>query len=133
MLLVVASACWAATQSDSLQDYGVWRNPANSVHVAVNQCQAGACGTVIWANEKAKADSRKGGTENLIGLRLFDGFVRGKDQIWTGKVFVPDLNRTFNGTARLVEPKTLRVKGCVFGGIVCKSQDWIRIDDVKSP
>lgn len=122
--LAAAASAAAATP----QSYGVWRNPKNSVHVEVTPCGEGACGVVVWANEKAKADSRKGGTPNLIGLTLFRNFVRGKDGLWRGKVFVPDLNGTFAGTAEVLDPTTIRASGCAFGRIACKRQDWKRID-----
>lgn len=53
---------------------GVWRNPQDSVHVEVRHCGASMCGTVIWANERAIADAKRGGTDNLIGLQLFRDF-----------------------------------------------------------
>lgn len=46
----------------------------DSVHVEVQRCGSGMCGTVIWANEKAIADAKRGGTDNLMGLQLFRDF-----------------------------------------------------------
>jgi uncharacterized protein (DUF2147 family) len=42
-------------------------------------------------------------------------------------VFVPDLNRTFSGTAEAIGGKELRARGC-FLRIICRSQIWNRID-----
>lgn len=115
----------AHAQEPSL--FGVWRNPKDSVHVEIRPCAAGACGHVVWANAKARADAREGGTEDLVGLQLFRNFVQEKGGVWRGKVFVPDLNRTFSGTATLVDSQTLRARGCLVGNLVCKSQTWTRI------
>jgi len=104
---------------------GVWRNPKNSVHVEIKPCPAGACGYVVWATEKAKADAREGGTKQLIGLQLLQDFTQDKSGTWRGKVFVPDLNRTFTGSADLANPTTLKAKGCFL--ILCKAQTWTRI------
>ena len=122
--LVLAGA--AAAQQ--VTERSVWRNPKNSVHVEVRPCGEGACGVVIWANDKAKANSRKGGTAELIGLTLFRNFVRGSDGIWRGRVFVPDLNGTFSGTAEVLDPMTIRARGCAVPRIACKTQDWKRIE-----
>ncbi len=46
---------------------GIWRNPQDSVHVRSDHCGASMCGTVVWANDKAKTDARKGGTADIIG------------------------------------------------------------------
>ena len=87
----------AAVSPASAQDapftYGVWRNPKNSVHVEIKPCGGGrACGVVVWANDDAKADARKGGTPELVGLQLLRDFQLQKNGSWKGKVFVPDLN-----------------------------------------
>jgi len=108
--------------------YGIWSNPKGSVHVEVRPCGDAACGFVVWANAKAQADARKGGTENLIGLQIFRDFERESDGSWKGKVFVPDLNRTFSGGAIPIDARTLRTRGCIFAGLGCKSQIWTRVD-----
>lgn len=110
--------------------YGVWRNPKDSVHVEIKPCAngIGACGIVVWANEKAKRDARKGGTEDLVGLQIFRDFERRDDGVWRGRVFVPDLNRTFSGTAEPLTPTSMKAKGCVIMVIACKAQIWTRID-----
>ena len=75
-----------------------WRNPSNSVQVRIDECGGQLCGTVIWASAKAQADARKGGTENLVGTRLFRDLNPAGDGKWSGKVFVPDIRKTFSGT-----------------------------------
>lgn len=104
-----------------------WHNPGNSVHVRLRPCgQDKMCGTVIWASEKAKADARRGGTEQLIGENLFREFRRVGEGRYKGKVFVPDLNRTFSGQMKL-QGGSMIGKGCVLAGLICKSQTWTRI------
>jgi uncharacterized protein (DUF2147 family) len=86
------------------------------------------CGTVVWANAKAQADARKGGTAELVGAELFRDFVRENETVWRGKVYVPDIDRTFSGTITMVDPRTLRANGCLIGRIGCKSQVWTRVE-----
>jgi uncharacterized protein (DUF2147 family) len=105
----------------------VWRNPSGSVHVRVHPCGQGLCGTVIWANDKAKADSARGGTPNLVGTQLFRNFRASAANVWSGKVFVPDLNRVFSGTATLLNGNTLIARGCLAKNFGCKSQTWTRL------
>ncbi|AGH48421.1 MULTISPECIES: DUF2147 domain-containing protein [Sphingomonadales] len=121
--------CWPAAASAEPY-YGLWRNPKDSVRVRTHPCGARLCGTVEWANDKAKADAREGGTENLVGTELFRDFRPGKNDIWRGKVFVPDMNKTFSGTLTVTDGGgTLRARGCLFAGVGCKSQYWTRIDE----
>ena len=106
---------------------GVWSNPRNTVHVRYEPCGGGAiCGTVVWASDKAIADARRGGTQNLVGTRIFRNLYRSGPNSWKGKVFVPDINRTFSGSVT-VEGDTMIGRGCLLLGIGCKSQTWHRI------
>lgn len=108
-------------------DDSVWRNPQDSVHVRVHSCGASRCGTVVWANDKAKADSARGGTPNLVGTELFRDFHEVSPKVWKGRVFVPDLNGVFSGTAAVKDANTIVARGCLTGNFGCKSQVWTRV------
>ena len=126
-LISIASAGPAAGQQTSTDS--VWRNPQNSVHVRVHDCGTSRCGTVVWANEKAKADSARGGTPNLVGTELFRDFREVSARVWKGKVFVPDIGRTFSGTGTVKDFNTIVARGCLTGNFGCKSQTWTRVTD----
>ena len=125
--LVVALLLAAAPAAGQDRSFGVWRNPGNSVHVRIEPCGAQMCGVVVWANDKAKADAHKGGTDPLVGLRLFESFVEDSPGVWRGRVFVPDIGKTFSGTVSVVNADRLIGRGCLLRGIGCKSQEWTRV------
>jgi uncharacterized protein (DUF2147 family) len=106
----------------------VWRNPANSVHIRAQPCGDKMCGVVVWANDKAKADARKGSRAPLVGAQLFHDFVREKKGTWRGSVFVPDIGRTFSGRITMLDSNRLEAKGCLVGRVGCRSQIWTRIE-----
>lgn len=108
-------------------NWGVWRNAGDSVHVEIKPCGASVCGTVVWANAKARADAARGGTRELIGQQLFHEFRIDKTGVWRGRVFAPDVNRTFSGSATPLDGSTLRATGCLLGRVFCKSQTWTRL------
>lgn len=130
--LLAASSATAQVSPLGARAFGIWRNPHDTVHVEIKPCGVQACGYVVWATEKAKADARKGGTANLIGLQLLRDMSLDKTGAWRGRVFVPDLNMTFSGLAEPVNATTLRARGCLIGGIACKTQLWTRIDNPAS-
>jgi uncharacterized protein (DUF2147 family) len=105
----------------------VLRNPSNSVHVRVHPCGKSRCGTVVWANDKAKADSARGGTAKLVGTELFREFNEVSPKVWKGKVFVPDLNKVLTGTGTVKDQNTIVARGCLIAGMGCKSQTWTRV------
>ncbi|WP_243652742.1 DUF2147 domain-containing protein [Novosphingobium sp. PhB165] len=123
--LVLASPAWAKSDSQSL---GVWKNPQNSVHVRAERCGNQMCGVVVWANDKAKADAKRGGTNNLVGMNLFRDFTQEKPGVWRGRVFVPDMNRTFSGRVTMLDHNRLEGRGCLTGNIGCRSQTWTRLN-----
>ena len=132
--LTVALGMAAATVPAQAADngversYGVWRNPRNSVHLEIKDCGPSTCGVVVWASAKAEADARKSGTDTLIGKQLLRDFESQRDGTLKGRVWVPTLKVTLVGSADIVDPKTMRAKGCVIGNFICKSQLWTRID-----
>ena len=128
ILASVLLAATAAAAETPPANYGIWTNPQRSVQIRIQPCGKALCGVVIWANAKAQADARKGGTDMLIGADLFTGFVPAGDMVWRGKVFVPDMGKTFSGTVKRLNPTTLRAEGCLLGRVLCKSQDWTRVD-----
>ena len=123
--VIVLSPSFAIAQSVG-QDL-VLRNPQNSVHVRIHPCGKTRCGTVVWANAKAKADSARGGTPNLVGTELFREFREVSPKVWKGKVFVPDVNRVFTGTGTVKDKDTILARGCLLGSIGCKSEVWTRV------
>ncbi len=110
---------------------GVWRNAANSVHLRTAPCGRGAmCGTVIWANAKARADvAARGNT--LVGAQLFRDFRDAGDGVWEGEVYIPDVDRTFSGTITPQGSNMLIGEGCLFGSFGCRQQVWTRVPGKK--
>jgi uncharacterized protein (DUF2147 family) len=126
LLAAPALSATAAGNGATLPAASEWRNPKNTVHIRITPCGGDRmCGTVIWASEKAKADARKGGTDPLVGANLFREFRQVAPGQYKGRVFVPDMNRTFSGQMR-IEGNSMVGKGCVLG-FICKSQTWTRI------
>jgi len=106
---------------------GTWENPSKSVRLRVERCGERVCGAVVFATDQAKADARRGGTDPLIGVQLFEEFAANGPRSWRGRVFVPDMNRRVTGTATLVDETSVRLRGCAVGGIVCRTQVWTRV------
>ena len=105
---------------------GVWHNPKNSVAVRTGACGDRLCGWVVRATDEAQGDARDGGTPRLIGTAIMREYRPNGRNTWAGQVFVPDMGHSFGSTMKLVDANTISVKGCLIGGILCKSQIWRR-------
>ena len=105
---------------------GTWTNPSGSVQIRAARCGDNVCGTIVYANDKARSDARRGGTDPLIGTQLFEEFTARGPRQWRGRVFVPDMNRRVTGTATLVDENSIRVEGCA-ARVICRNQVWTRV------
>jgi uncharacterized protein (DUF2147 family) len=48
--------------------------------------------------------------------------------VWRGRVFVPDIGRTFTGRVTVLDSNRLEANGCLVGRIGCRSQIWTRVE-----
>jgi uncharacterized protein (DUF2147 family) len=115
-----------AQTDDPSSPEGYWRNAHNSVHLHSYFCGDHLCAKIAWANPRAIADAKAGGTPNLIGTDIFREFGRDTEGVWRGQVYVPDIQRTFSGSLRFT-PNVMTGTGCLIGRILCKTSIWTRI------
>lgn len=109
---------------------GLWIGPHNNVAVRTGPCGDRLCGWVVWADDEAQSDARDGGVARLVGTELLEDYRADGPNHWRGTVFVPDMGRRFASQIDQLSPGQMRVKGCILGGLLCKSQNWTRIDRV---
>ena len=128
--LTVVSASAAQADPDPSRNgaawVGNWTNMNNTMHVRAAPCGDAMCGTVIWADDKTKAQiAEKGRT--LIGTQVFREFRRTGPNVWKGKVYVPAIDQTVNGTIELTDSESITASGCSFFGLGCQTRHWKRI------
>lgn len=118
---------------------GIWYTAQNRAQVRITHCNHDAlCGDIVWLKEPNDPQSGKPRTDlnnpdaakrnqPLIGvrvvLRLTPSDTPGK---WQGRVYNADDGHTYSGYLTMTGANTLQLKGCVLGGIICKSEDWTR-------
>jgi uncharacterized protein (DUF2147 family) len=95
---------------------GVWLTEDKDGKVRIEQCGANLCGYAV--DEK----SNKNSEQILIDMKP------GKDSKWSGRIVDPNTGSTYDSTIALKASNTLRVEGCVFGGIFCGGQTWTRVN-----
>jgi uncharacterized protein (DUF2147 family) len=129
-LTVAAASAQAGPQPDPARDgaawAGVWENGNNTMHVRASRCGDAMCGTVIWADEKTKADIASRGRV-LIGTQVFREFRQTGPNEWRGKVYVPAIDQTISGRIELTDPDRITASGCALFGFGCQTRHWKRI------
>jgi uncharacterized protein (DUF2147 family) len=88
---------------------GVWNTEKNGGMVRIEQCGQNLCGNAVPNGEKILVNMKPSGTR------------------WTGRIHDPDSGKVYDSSIAMKGPNTLRVQGCVFGGIFCGGQTWNRV------
>jgi uncharacterized protein (DUF2147 family) len=45
---------------------------------------------------------------------------------WSGQVYNAEDGKTYTGNLTLQDANTIKLEGCILGGLVCKAQTWSR-------
>jgi len=129
LTLTVAAAADAQGGGDPGRDAtwsGTWTNMNNTMHVRAGRCGDAMCGTVIWADDKTKADIASRG-RTLIGTQVFREFRQTGPNEWKGKVYVPAIDQTIAGRIELTDSDSITASGCALFGFGCQTRHWKRI------
>lgn len=114
---------------------GRWMTETRHAIVEIAPCAGSICGRLvdsdhIRADRQARDDHNRDPAQRqrpLKGLLLLQGFRNGASNWDGGTVYNPDDGGTYHGTLTLVNPRTLKVRGCIVWPL-CKSQTWKRVE-----
>ena len=98
---------------------GIWLRDTGASRVRFARCGEAMCGTIAWLKD-ADAPAK-------IGQRVFYDMKPDGAGKWKGTAFNPEDGKTYSGTMTLSGSK-LTTSGCVFGGMICKSTTWARVN-----
>ena len=103
---------------------GVWKTQPDDgayAHVKITPCGGAICGTIQRTfNASGEYKSENIGKQLVIDMKP-DG--SGK---YAGKVWRPSNNKIYIGKMT-VAGNSLKLSGCVAGGLLCSKQDWQRV------
>ncbi len=105
---------------------GVWTRDTGTSKVRIAPCGDALCGTVIWEsvpkNDVNNPDESKR-SRPVVGTRVFFNMKPNGDNKWSGSAYNPEDGKTYSGGMTL-SGDTLVTKGCVLGGLICRSASW---------
>lgn len=123
-LVLAVTAPFTAIAQPNFASHSTWIRPYSNVKMETSECGGKLCGWVVWATPDAEQDAREGGVQKLVGTELLQDYRQTASNRWQGRVFVPDMGRTFYSTITQIDPDALKISGCIMGGLLCKSQVW---------
>jgi uncharacterized protein (DUF2147 family) len=116
---------------------GTWYTADKDSQVRIANCGAAICGTLVWLKEpndpatgrpKTDKNNADAGKQNrpLLGVQIVLGMKPSGANVWSGDVYNAQDGKTYSGSFTLTGASTAELKGCVLGGLICKSQTWTR-------
>ena len=102
---------------------GLWKTDVDDgayAFVDIHACGSGFCGTIMrtW-------DSSGETQSPNIGKDIIRGMEPAGNGKYNGNVWRPSNDKIYIGKLQL-NGNSLQMKGCVAGGLICKSSNWTR-------
>jgi len=125
--LTIATALMLAIAAPATAEpaLGTWKTQVDDgayAHVAMKKCGAAVCGTIARTfNATGEYKSENIGKTLVIDMKP-EGNGRYAGQVWR-----PSNNKVYIGKME-VNGNSLKLQGCVAGGLLCSSQQWTRLN-----
>jgi uncharacterized protein (DUF2147 family) len=116
---------------------GNWLTGDKKGKVKIVNCGGAICGSLVWLQEpndpethqpktdKNNADAGKQGRP-LLGIPIVLSMKPSGGDAWEGQVYNAEDGKTYSGSFIMTGANSAQLKGCVMGGLICKSQIWTR-------
>lgn len=136
MKSILAASALALLSGTAFADVnGVWRTETNDeggyAHVNIAACADAAgklCGTITDAFNEVPANLDQDRRATLVGKVMINAMSPDGEGRWRdGTIWAPDDDKTYRSKMKL-DGSVLKVSGCVFGGLICRGQDWVRVE-----
>jgi uncharacterized protein (DUF2147 family) len=133
-MVIALTALAPARAADPL---GTWLTGDKKGKVHIVNCGGAICGNLVWVQEpidpdtnkpkldKNNADAAKK-TRPLIGVPIVLSMKPSGDGKWEGQVYNAEDGNTYSGSFTMTGANSAQLKGCVMGGLICKSSSWTK-------
>jgi uncharacterized protein (DUF2147 family) len=116
---------------------GTWYTADKDSQVRITNCGGALCGALVWLKvpndpdtgrpktDKNNADASKQ-NRPLLGIPIVLAMKPSGANVWSGDVYNAQDGKTYSGSFTMTGANSAELKGCVLGGLICKSQSWTR-------
>jgi uncharacterized protein (DUF2147 family) len=117
---------------------GTWNTEDGKAVVRIAACGPALCGTIVSLKEMNDPDTGKPKTDKnntdqglrsrpMIGVQIVLAMKPSSTaNKWSGQVYNAEDGKTYTGSLTLQDPNTIKLEGCILGGLVCKASTWTR-------
>ena len=121
---------WLCARAFALDPTGEWLVADRDARIRLEPCGGALCGVLVWTKQPARdVHNPDPAMRNrpLLGVPILTGLRPAGPNAWQGQAYNADDGRTYDVKLALKGPDTLRVEGCVLGGLICQGEDWTRV------
>jgi uncharacterized protein (DUF2147 family) len=118
--------------------FGNWVTEDGKATVRIVNCGGALCGSIIALREANDPKTGQPKTDRnnadaslrsrpMIGVQIVLGMKpSGTANRWTGQVYNAEDGKTYMGSITMQDANTIKLEGCVLGGLICKASKWMR-------
>jgi uncharacterized protein (DUF2147 family) len=128
-IITLCAGTLASSAAMAAEPTGDWRVEDGSAIIRVDNCNGALWGVVAWEKEPGR-DQRSG--RPTLGSPVLMNMRASSQSRWDGQIYNPTNGQTYKAIVRMVGDNTLRVEGCVMGGVFCGGQRWTRVGEAPS-
>jgi uncharacterized protein (DUF2147 family) len=122
-VLLGAGSAWAGPT-------GTWRVTDNTTDIQIIPCGDAFCGMVARMDKPEQTDSKNPDVSKrnrpVLGITVLQDMKPQGDK-WVGSVYNARDGHTYEAKISMRGEDTLRLEGCLPGGVICGGQNWSRI------
>lgn len=118
-----------AAQAQSMDPSGTYLSESGDTRVRIARCGAAYCGTIVSVQGEGKDVNNPDATlrqRSLVGVQMISD-IRPAGEGFSGSLYNYKDGRTYTGKMSF-EGKAMKLSGCVLGGLICRSQTWMRVN-----
>ena len=130
-IAAAALLAFVAASAEAAEPTGEWLVADKSARIQIERCPTGLWGIVSWLrqpgmDEKNPDRTKRGrpmtGAPVLLGMK-----EAAKPGRWNGEVYNAKNGKTYEAHMALEDANSLRIEGCVVGGLFCGGETWTRV------
>jgi uncharacterized protein (DUF2147 family) len=129
-IMTVFTAAVAGGSAMAAEPTGDWRVEDGSAIIRIDNCRGALWGVVAWEKEPGRDDRNPNPTlrgRATLGSAVLINMRASSQARWDGQVYNAQNGRTYNANVTMVGDNTLRIEGCIMGGVFCGGQKWTRV------
>jgi uncharacterized protein (DUF2147 family) len=138
-ILMLAAALLTPAPARAADPSGHWLTQDGDATIRIGRCGGALCGRIVALREPRDPETGRTKTDEhnrndslrsrpLIGVSIVVGMQpSARPGQWTGQVYNPEDGGTYPAKLILLNPRSLRIEGCIVPEVFCDGQTWTRV------